>query len=775
MRQNLKVFMRTIKKLISSYKTTLVLLTIYAILLAIATLIEKFWGTNIAKSVIYYSPLFFLLQFFMVINFIAIFITRNRKKRKWGFLLIHFSLIIILTGAFVSHVFGEEGILHIREGKSSNKLLIETNKGIVYKTLPFEIELINFRLIRYPASTSPSSYESEIVIHEKGQKTEQLISMNNVLDLHGYRFFQSSFDQDEKGTILSVNKDVSGRNITYFGYFFLFIGFILIFIEPNSRFRQLIRQLKKIQLVGLFLLIIPAISVFGKESDSNKVSIPENTIDKEHARKFGSLVILNNSGRIKPINTFSSELLRKLHKSYQYENLNSDQWLLSVLAYPEEWMSVPFILNKNTNLSTYYDLPKGYCSYLDAFDNSENYKLTEKLQEAFHKPISDRSKFDKDLLKLDEQFNIFHQLINYQLINIFPKESEGNTHWFAPGDDLSIFDGQDSTLVSQSFLLYIHEVRNAIKTKDWSNADHYLDIMKNFQLSHASNPEINIKQIESELLYNQLDIFRLCKKIYLILGGILLALSFISFFQDKNWLKWGFRFFSFLVVFAFLYHLFGIALRAYISGYAPWSNSYETMVYVSFITILAGLLFARKSRITLALSVLFGGIILFVSGLNWMDPQINPLVPVLKSPWLMFHVAVIVAAYGFFGICSFVGLTNLVLFGFFKNKTNISFQISKLTIINELSMYIGLALMTIGTFLGAIWANESWGRYWGWDPKETWALITLVFYSITLHLRLVKQWDNPKLFNWLAVIGILIVLMTFFGVNYLLSGMHSYA
>lgn len=273
-----------------------------------------------------------------------------------------------------------------------------------------------------------------------------------------------------------------------------------------------------------------------------------------------------------------------------------------------------------------------------------------------------------------------------------------------------------------------------------------------------------------------MDVFRYCKMGYLILGGLLLILSFIRLFQQKRWIKGSVWALCMLVLLVFFYHTYGMGMRWYIAGYAPWSNSYETMVYVGWATVLAGFLFVRRSVLTLALATLFGGVILFVSGLNWMDPEINPLVPVLKSPWLMFHVAVIVAAYGFFGISCLIGLTNMALIVFFPKRHAVLFflRIRELTIVNEMSLLVGLALMTIGTFLGAVWANESWGRYWGWDPKETWALITMIVYGIVTHLHLMKRGYSIWLFNVASVIAFSSVLMTFFGVNYFLSGMHSY-
>jgi cytochrome c-type biogenesis protein CcsB len=242
----------------------------------------------------------------------------------------------------------------------------------------------------------------------------------------------------------------------------------------------------------------------------------------------------------------------------------------------------------------------------------------------------------------------------------------------------------------------------------------------------------------------------------------------------KTWLQYASTILIIGIAAIFIYHLFGMGMRWYISGYAPWSNSYETMVYVAWATVLAGFIFGRKNILTLSLATLFGGVILFVSSLNWMDPQINTLVPVLNSPWLMFHVAVIVAAYGFFGISFLLGLTNIIIMSFNKASSLMALRIKELSVINNMSLLTGLALMTIGTFLGAVWANESWGRYWGWDPKETWALITIIVYSVVTHLHLVKKWNSDWLFNFTSVLGFSSVLMTYLGVNYFLSGMHSY-
>ena len=773
----------TLERIFSSFVTTIVLLLLYGFGLAVATFIEKYHGTAAAKAMIYYSPLFFLLQFLLVANFLVIAVKyQYLKLRRWGLMLVHTSFIIILLGALTSFQFGEEGILHIREGESTDQIAVRQGDLTTFHTLPFTVELEKFTLTRYPGSSSPSSYESELLVHVDGQTRRERVFMNNVLDVKGYRFFQASYDPDEQGTVLSVNRDVAGRNITYTGYLLLVIGLIISLVGKNSRFMALSCRLKELRSVAQSATMILALLALSVSVDAKKETSPmldavqKYTVSPEHAAKFGALPIQSHSGRMMPINTFSSEILRKLHKADRIGKLNSDQFLLSLLAMPDMWMRVPFIALSNPELANYYDLTDGECAYLQVFDKNGDYKLQEKLEEAYNKMPAQRTRFDKDLLKLDEQINIFHQLINYQMLNLFPKEDDPNHKWYAAGDDLSAFTGKDSMFVSRIMEWYLAEVQDALQKGDWSKADEVIDMIGTYQQAKNKTLDISAKRIEAELKYNKMDVFRQCKIGYLILGGLLLVLSFVMLFKQQKWMKFGIWILGVGVLLVFTYHMYGMGMRWYIGGYAPWSNSYETMVYVAWATVLAGLLFVRRSTVTFALATLFGGIILFVSGLNWMDPEINPLVPVLKSPWLMFHVAVIVAAYGFFGISCLIGLTNLVLTSIAgkKNTALLKARIKELTIVNEMALWVGLALMTVGTFLGAVWANESWGRYWGWDPKETWALITMVVYAVVTHLHLVKRWYSDWLFNLCSVVAFSSVLMTFFGVNYFLSGMHSY-
>lgn len=762
-------------KFLSSYKGSIVLMLIYSFGLATATIVEKQLGTQAAKMLIYYSPLFILLQLLLAINFLIILFNSNYiKSKRWGLIIIHLSLTVILGGALTTFLFGKEGQVHIREGEKSDQMVMHTSKGVKTEKLPFVLELKDFRLNRYPGSNSPSSYESTLLVYVDNDIREVSVFMNNVLDLKGYRFFQASYDKDELGTVLSVNKDVAGRTITYTGYILLLIGFILMFLMPGSRFRKLGEQLKDIRaradkLTLVFLLSLISLNGFSQNNWNETKhtidiieSIKDNAIPVEHAEKFGALPV-QFRGRVMPLNTFSSEILRKIHNETNIYNLNSDQFLLSLLVNPEKWSHAKIISGDQS-----------YLSYNQFFDEGGSYSLLNQLQQIYNQPADKRNESEKDLIKLDEKVNILYQLFTHIIPGIFPHAEDPSHTWYNLGDNLSVYEFKDSVFITDSFNNYLAEVRLSLQSNDWSKPDEILNSIKEYQLSNDKASLIRPDKIEAELKYNRLNIFNYSKLGYFILGGLLLILAFIRLMNRKTWLQYASTILIIGIAAIFIYHLFGMGMRWYISGYAPWSNSYETMVYVAWATVLAGFIFGRKNILTLSLATLFGGVILFVSSLNWMDPQINTLVPVLNSPWLMFHVAVIVAAYGFFGISFLLGLTNIIIMSFNKASSLMALRIKELSVINNMSLLTGLALMTIGTFLGAVWANESWGRYWGWDPKETWALITIIVYSVVTHLHLVKKWNSDWLFNFTSVLGFSSVLMTYLGVNYFLSGMHSY-
>lgn len=763
-----------------SFRTCVALLVLYAVLLAVATWIEKIWGSSVAKDLVYYSPFFFILQLLLVVNFFA-FAYKHQylSGSRLGILFTHLSFLVILVGAGITHFYGEEGLLHLREGKISNIMLVRETGGTTGTVqLPFSVRLNDFVLKRYPGSGSPSSYESLVTILENGKEYDAHIYMNHVFDVAGYRLYQTSFDVDEQGSVLSVNRDASGRCVTYAGYFLLLVGLIISLAGRNSRFHQLYRRLKALQLRSAVMWAV--FLVYGTTAcatGGNALQmVKKYSVNEAHAARFGLLPVQATNGRMMPVNTFSSEILRKLYKADRIGTLNSDQFLISLLLMPDIWAEVPCITMDNAELAIRYDLAMPHVSFSQLFDSLGRYKLQMELDTLYRKNPSLYNRQEKDLLKLDERVNIFHQITSRRLLRLFPLPADSACTWYAPGDDLSAFIGKDSMFVSRIFDWYLEEVAQAIGSGNWEAADEVLGMINTYQQAKATGVEIAPNKMKAEVKYNRMKVFSRCRVGYLILGGLSLlwALGTLFGLRHRRWIKW---LLAVGVLVVFLFHTGGISMRWYVGGYAPWSNSYETMVSVAWATVLAGLLFVRRNLLVFALAALFGGVILFVSGLNWMDPQITMLVPVLKSPWLMFHVAVIVGAYGFFGLSSLIGVTNLSLMCILprsRQAARLAGRVHELSLINEMSLWIGLVLMTAGTFLGAIWANESWGRYWGWDPKETWALITMVVYVIVTHIHLLHYSKGEWLFNLLSVVSIASVLMTFWGVNYFLSGMHSY-
>lgn len=760
----------------ASSATTIVLMSVLVLVLIIATVIEKMYGTSVAKEMVYYSPVFFLIQLLLIVNFLLF--ARNRQylnRKRPGVVLTHLAFVIIITGAVTTHFAGEEGILHIREGEVSDRMtVIEDGKGRIV-SLPFSVRLDNFVLKRYPGSGSPSSYESFVTVFCNGTVTDAHIYMNNVLDIEGYRLFQSSFDQDERGTVLTVNYDFPGRLITYVGYVFLFVGLLFSLFGRTSRVKTLYRKFRETQSVNIIILLffslLSSLQVSASEGNNYHDLVNECPVSRDHAELFGKLPVQSSNGRMMPVGTYASEVLRKIHKSDRFGELSPEQFLLSMFIMPEVWINVPFIHVGDDVLAERYGLDMPYCAFIEVLDLNGTYKLQTDLEEIYRKKPSERNTFDKNLLKFNEQVNLMDMLLNQMAFRLFPLPADSTYTWYSPGDDLSLFVGKDSMFVSHIFNWYLGEITSSLKSGDWSVPDEIVSMIDTYQQAKATGVDISYGRMATEVKYNKLNVFRYCRMGYLILGGMALVISLMSLMGYGRYsLHKTILFILILCVFHF--QMYGMVLRWYISGHAPWSNSYETMVYVAWATVCAGLLFMRRSFLVFSLATIFAGVILFVSGLNWMDPHITPLVPVLKSPWLMIHVAVIVAAYGFFGLSCLIGIANMLLISVSIDRyIN---RIKELTILNEISMWIGLALMIAGTFLGAVWANESWGRYWGWDPKETWALVTVVVYAIVTHVHLLKINHYVWLLNFLSVVSVSAVLMTFFGVNYFLSGMHSY-
>lgn len=649
---------------------------------------------------------------------------------------------------------------------------------------PFRVKLNDFKLERYPGSNSPSSYESEVTLFDDRTNFEhsQRIYMNNILDYDGYRLFQSSYDQDELGTILSVNHDFWGTLVTYIGYFFLFLGMILTLMVKKSRFsilRDKIKKLKTSRTLAAIVLLISFTFAFPNvaAAEENK---QENyaAIDQAHAEKFSKLIIQDAGGRLKPVHTWASELIRKVARKDKLQDLLPEQILLGMIYNPRYWQQQPMIyINRNIKkLQEELNAKDNYASFFDFFDNDFNYKLTEQVKAANSKKPGDRSKYDDEVLKVDERISICYMVYEGSMIRLFPKANDENNTWFS-ALDYKKFETHDSVFVKNIMNLYFHSINEAFTSGNWSKADSVLKHIDDYQRKFGATVYPEQIKVNLEIAYNKYNVFSKLTKYYALVGLLMLFFLFADVVSPKKYKLKIASLLGIAIFVLFLVHTIGLIARWYISGHAPWSNGYESVIFIAWVTLLAGFIFSKNNKMALAATAILAFILLFVANLNWLDPEITPLVPVLKSYWLMVHVAVITGSYGFLALGALLGFLNLLLMIFknSKNKNRFDNTIKQLTYTIEMTLTVGLFMATIGTFLGGIWANESWGRYWGWDPKETWALVIVLFYAMLLHLRFIPKANGKYLFNLLAVLGIGVVIMTYFGVNYYLSGLHSYA
>lgn len=646
---------------------------------------------------------------------------------------------------------------------------------------PFSIKLRDFELERYPGTNSPSSYASEVTVMDTDKTFDYRIFMNHVLDYKGFRFFQASYDRDEKGTVLSVNHDYWGTLITYFGYFLMGLGMFFTLFWKGTRFQDLSKKLKKISQSKISILVLLiAFSTAGFAQGNTDTSVPKNIVSKTHADKFGKLLIQDFQGRIKPINTYALENLRKVYKKDTYNGLSAEQVILSAQLNPMIWGNESIIHIKpnalGKELTKKLKATNALASVANFYENG-HYILGEKADEASRKKNMDRTATDKEIINLNERANIWLQVLNGNAMNIYPKQDDANNKWFS-GYDSKAFVAQD-TMVLKMHQLYMNSLQEAITTNDYTEADNYLKIIEQYQADLGSTIIPPAKKIDLEVKYNQWDIFKKLLFYYMIIGFVFLFLAFANLFKPSSKLtKMLLKLFTFLTILGMLAHVFGLGLRWYISGHAPWSNGYEAVVFVAFITTLAGLIFSyKKSKFTLASTVLFASFLLGIAHGSMMNPEITNLVPVLKSYWLMIHVAIITASYGFLGLGALLGFVVLTLYILRtpSNAKRFNKTIKELSYINESTLTVGLFTLTIGTFLGGVWASESWGRYWSWDPKEVWSLISMMVYIFVLHMRLIPGLRGKFALNTASMFAIGTLIMTFFGVNFYLSGMHSYA
>ena len=652
-------------------------------------------------------------------------------------------------------------------------LSISVGYGSKTLVLPFGLRLRDFQLDRYPGSESPAAYASEVTVEDPEGAYDYRIFMNNILEHKGYRFYQSSYDMDELGTVLSVNQDKLGTAVTYFGYVLLGIGLIAVLFARQSRFKQLSRFIDKIHdkrktmATSMMLLLATTVTMAGPEPPS-----------QADAEAFGKVLYQTNDGRIIPINTLANDVLRKVYKKASFEGMTPEQVLLGMLSNPAEWQKTPMIVVKHQEVKDLIGISGKYANFTHFFKGAGEYVIRDAVNEAYQKRPADRTKADKEFIAVDERVNICFMIYQGGLLRIFPVPEDKDYHWITPVDPgLHGMTGMDSAFVRNAVFEYFRSLGNENLGEGHPGAEYILNGIKLYQTKYGQDIIPSEGRIDLEITYNRLNVFKRLFPYYMLVGFGFLILLFVKIFNPKANIRTPIHIGLVLMWLGFLAHTGGLILRWYLSGHAPWSNGYESMIYIAWAGMLAGFIFSKKSEMTLAVTAILAGVILFVAHLSWMDPEITNLQPVLNSYWLTIHVSCITASYGFFGLGALLAFLNLITM-IMKNQGNklrLDLTIKELTYVIEMTLTIGLVLLTIGNFLGGVWANESWGRYWAWDPKETWALASIIFYAFVLHMRFIPGMRSTYTFNLASLLAFGSIIMTYFGVNYYLSGLHSYA
>ena len=670
--------------------------------------------------------------------------------------------------------------------------------------LPFEVKLNNFIAERYPGTEkSYASFESKVSVldAEKGD-FDFHIYMNNILNHRGYKFFQSSFDPDEEGTILSVNHDYWGTWFTYLGYYLLYFGLMAVLLSKHARMESLRRQLDKIKIkksklvmIVLFLISFNGYSQTSHGSDHTNLRPTETQLDSIlklnitpplQADLFGHLVIQDSDGRMKPINTYASELLRKLSKKDIYKGFDANQVFLSMQESPQLWYNVPLIYlkaKKADTIRTLLGLNKSakYAALVDFLDPNLDYKLGPYLEDAYSAQVP--TAIQKIFKETDQRVSLLFNTLEGSALRLYPIPDDENNTWvsskgFREGGYV-LKDSLYGNFIKTGFIAYMATLQNdKILKTDFSKSQQLLEAIKATQTKYGGDTTISEDKIETEILYNRYDIFKKLFEYYMYASSLMFLLLIVQIFKDRSRvLYYSIQTFKYLIWFCFGLHTLGLIARWYISGHAPWSDAYESMIYVAWATMAFGVMLGKKSDLTFASTAFVTAMILMIAHWNWMDPSIGNLQPVLNSYWLMIHVAIIVGSYGPFTLGMILGLITLLLMILTseKNKVKMTLNIKELTIINEMALTVGLVMLTIGNFLGGMWANESWGRYWGWDPKETWALISIMIYAFVIHMRLIPGLRSRFGFSVASVVAFGSIMMTYFGVNFYLAGLHSYA
>lgn len=718
---------------------------VLAIVMATITLLDKITGVEGTSQKAYGSLPFVLL--WAVTTFLALlYIVRAKLWRMPATMMIHASFLVILCGALTTHIFGQQGTMTINPAMPTNVFVM--NSGDEIARLPFTVVLDKFNTEFYDGTTSPKDYVSHFVIDDAGNKVKGTVSMNNVFTYRNYRFYQSGYGQAM--VRLSIAHDPYGIAITYTGYVLLLVSMFLFFFQKESRFRKLLSA--KSAYVMLALWLVPV-----------AVSAGEPRIaPKEVAEDFGNLHIYYN-GRICPVQTYAYQFTTKLCGSGTYRGRTAEEVLCGWIFFPDTWKEEPMIKIKGNAVKRLLGTDSKRVAIYDFANDYGEYLLAD--------AISDIAQGDKvegrsDILDADDKVGIVNDLFTGESLRIFPiRRGDGTIEWYSPADTLPRDLDYRRTMIVRRLMSQIGE---SIATRHYSRARKLIAQIASYQRSECGAALPSDARFKAEKIYNKISSSRMWAMGCLTLG-LLLFLYSIRCVAKRHGHHGIVRTAAMAaIILTWIYLTACLALRAYISRHIPVSNGYETMQFLAWCCLLLTLAIRRRYLFALPFGFIVSGLALLVATIGQSNPAVTNLVPVLQSPLLSVHVMVIMIAYALLAFIMLNGIAALVL----MRTSGSDFGLQRISL---LMLYPAVFLLTTGIFIGAVWANVSWGRYWGWDAKEVWALITLMIYSLPLHSRSLPFLNSPRAFHTFGIVAFLTVLMTYFGVNFILGGLHSYA
>ena len=739
-------------------KTIFFLYCAIIICMGAATITENFNGSDFVGTYIYgtwwFSVLWALLAGATVLYFLKL------RVRRVSTVALHLSFLIILAGAFITHINAKHGFIHLRMNDAVSTYYISNPNGNIDEIyLPFTVELNSFDIKYHSGTDAVADYESRFTINDGGKETAGIVSMNNIFSYRSYRMYQNSYDPDKRGSILSVNHDPVGIPITYLGYALLFFSLVWMLFDPRGAYRKILRNpvFKK----GMLILVS-----FAAVQESHAATVlPQKT-----AEEFGKLNILYG-GRICPLQTLAIDFTKKLCGRAKYNGYTAEQILTGFVLFGEEWNNEPILKIKGAELKEKLHL-SDHVSVNTLFDNTERvYTLGHFVEEYFG---GDNRTINKQAADIDDRLQLIMDLQHGSLLKIFPVTEDGKTVWYSPADEIPVSADTLRKIFMQNVLTMISQEASA---GNMAETDAIIGKIIKYQKQNAGSSLPSESRIKAERIYNAVPFATILFIINLTMGLIALLYTIYIYTSAKTP---RFRHTANAAMLAVMCLslaalTFCLALRWTISGTVPMSNGYETMLNMAWFTMVASLIVYRRFRIMLTFGFLLSGLLLLVSHISQMNPQISHIMPVLSSPLLSIHVSIIMMSFALLSFTFICGLAAIAIHLTKQGRNDNNGRIKALQVLSQLFLYPAIAALGIGIFIGAVWANISWGTYWGWDPKEVWALITFMVYAIALHPRIIPALKRPITYHIFMTAAFLTIIMTYFGVNYLLGGMHSYA